>query len=290
LSEKPISGSILVQKTYLNARKQLLRMENMLRLKNHELFELRDQLLRYKSQAAESQHRQNQPFRHLQKARRRCEQIHEELEAAFVVIGRRDTEIQELRTLLAQINRRSDPVVIQTAIHRINADEQYKATVNEYRRRVIQHEMRAAYSISPALKAMMERQVRAVEKWHERRVLLQQRQKRELVAILEGIGLINPREIQRPGSQNSQLQLRPSTPSSAKNPQTQAGLITLTSISNNSQRPAPQQQGTDGARAGYGTPTQSSDLALVRSISPHQPLESTLSRGIIGKPIPVKPV
>jgi hypothetical protein len=287
LSEKPIIGSIVFQKTYLNARRQLLRMENMLQLKNHELFELRDQLLRYKSQAADSRHRENQAFHDLRKARHSCAQINDELQAAYVVIGRRDTEIQELRALIAQIKRRVDPVIIQAAIHRINTDEQQTATANEYRRRVIQHEMNVTYSISPALKAMMERQVRAMEKWHERRVSLQKKQRGELVAILEGIGLISPRAVQRLSSQGSRLQLRPNTPSPARAPQIQAKPITLTSIAHTSQRPATQQRGSGGTRQGYGVPTKSSDSALIRSIRPYQVLESTLARGIIGKPIPI---
>jgi hypothetical protein len=272
--ENRVRSTMLLPKTMGRLQKQILRLENALELKNHELIALRDNFMKMKTNAASTVVRADRTDRELRKATGRATSLDDKLQTAYGMIERRDAEITELRQLLRDIQQSAQPVLVQEMLQHISEDRANRTAMRQLRAQLIMNETLKSYSISQHLTRMMEHQMRTVRRWEDRRNEIQYEQRTRLRSVLEGMQLLYTPLV---GGTSSGV--RPNTPGRTVR---HLGPMTVTNLI----PPAGELR-----RPGFRSPLQpiptdrAADVALVNAAAGFQDIEPVLAKGVVAEPI-----
>ena len=267
---QPVRASVVVQKTIQNFRKRLQMMEIALQDKSRELLETRDRHLKIRTLLTKAQIDQQKAERLVRRSTIECEILKEKLEAAYALIAQRDEEIRELRKLLREITEGHGQIVMHSMIDKFAKDGSNVVAMREFRHQAFVNEIKSTYSISPWLRQLAERQMATVSRWEARRNEIQERQRRNLLAVLQGLNLVH--EPPRPEIDES---LKPNTPRKVVR-----GTIRITHFG-----PADADGNTYTERyrrKKYINTRPLFDRALVTLAARKQKLEPRLRKGVIG--------
>jgi hypothetical protein len=289
---------VLYERTLAKVRKQVDRIETLLEIKTHELFEWRDRYLKMKGNYNDALYQQEKAARDCRTALLSNESLKEQLDDAYVVINRRDAEIKRLQNLLREINQRARPVLVQTLVNRITRDERNATTMKEYRHRLAAMEMTGQPAtviptnstvMSPGLTRLLERQTHAIDVWNARKNIIMQQERSQLLATLRGMRLAVPEETevvapQRASTATGVLDFTRRKASTMELPQYHPLDIralmpprwkTKLAIDPNRTLPMPY------------PPNLVYDRAVLNASLPNPPLPEGLTRGVVADPIPV---
>lgn len=269
---QPITISVVTQKTIQNLRKRLQLMENTLQSKNHELIEIRESHTKLKAMVTKSGVEQQKLERLLRRTTAEKDVLKDKIEGAYEMVTRRDEEIKELRRLIREIMESQGSTVVHAMIDKFAKDQGNAVTMRQFRYQALVNDIRSTYSVSPFLKRLAERQMAAVARWEARRNEIQERQRRNLIAALEGMNLIKSPQLTPQG-----------TPGRGENgmPRTRTGTLTITHFG------PVEWYNTGGTykRARYESVRPLFDRALVNVNSHHQKVEPVLQEGVVGSPL-----
>jgi hypothetical protein len=251
-------------------KKQVLKLENQLELKNHELIDLRNQLLLVRTNATLSVLRGDRAERALQRTRDRISSLQNKLDSAYDLVTRRDAELSELRELIHELQQKAQPVLVEEMLERMSVDATNRDAMRRLRAEIIFNESLKAYSTSAHLTRMLERQMQSVRKWDEKRNAIQQGQRTELKLVLEGMRLLYT-----PLGRSTRP--RPNSPIRTVRV---SGPFVITNLTRPDMK-------TETVRAPYdpGPVDNGVDAAIINASAHVQEIEPELERGVVAEPI-----
>ncbi|OHT04968.1 hypothetical protein TRFO_27412 [Tritrichomonas foetus] len=224
-----VHGSVVFQKTFNNINKRIHTMENILQLKAHEMIKLRDQ----KNEAKQNLYRLSIQYQRIEKNLKRLQftdQINnEKLLHAYKIIEERDLEIRQLRDLVKQLRSAAQNVTMHDIYSRLNEDQSNLAAMRAFRNQTILNEVGNAYRINPTLKRLAQRQAAAVSRWEKRRQDLLIQQQNHMIAVLQGLRLIDPIKARNSSPRSENVESSRSA-SMTKTMKSQRGSIIITSL------------------------------------------------------------